>query len=240
MAPKLTIIIPAKHEEHSIGSVVASVQKQVKTPHRIIVVCDTDAEDQTPILVPKDVRVIHRINAHGTFGSALALGITATKTPYIVPVMADSCDDPADIDRMFARIRQGWDVVCASRYMNGGKKSGGPKLQSFFSGLVCMGIRLVTGVPTNDISNAFKLYKTATIKNIMIPPDTGVEASMLLTLTAYFSGANITEIPTVWTGRTLGKSKFFYTQRAPRYLRICLWALYASITRLFRTSSGSV
>jgi dolichol-phosphate mannosyltransferase len=230
----LTIIIPAKHETETIIPTLKSLATHVRTPHGIIVINVSDTKDKTANLVRRyakthpDVRLIRKIHPHGTFGMALSLGFHAVKSGAVVPFMADACDNPKDIDCMYATLLEGWDVVSASRYMHGGLKIGGPAIQSFFSYLVCASLHLFTGVPTSDISNAFKMYKTAIIKKIHIPPESGVEASMMILLQAYFSGARIKEIPTIWTGRTSGESKFKLFERAPRYLKIYLWALYTS------------
>ncbi len=231
MQPILTILIPAKHETDTIEAVLDSLRKSVQTPHRILVVNDTDARDRTATIVRtymrkhKHISLLHRISKTGTFGSALSLGLGKTVTPYVVPVMADLCDDPKDIDRMVKKIREGWDVVCASRYMSGGRKAGGPWLQSLFSRFVCTSMRLLTGIPTWDVSNAYKMYKTKIAKSLTIQSDSGVEASMELVLQAYFHGHRITEMPTFWKGRTRGHSKFRFFERMPKYLRLYLWAL---------------
>lgn len=231
MSPLLTIIIPAKHEEDSILAVLESLRNTVKTPHRIIVVNDTDSDDKTARIVRRYMKhhanasLIHRTGSRNSFASALTLGIAAAKTLFVVPVMADLCDNPQDIDRMVTKMNQGWDIVCASRYMKGGSKSGGPLLQSFFSRFVCTSLHLLTGVPTRDISNAYKMYRTSLVRGLPLDETGGVEVSMELVLQAYFQGARITEIPTRWTGRTTGVSKFKFWDRLPRYLRIYLWAI---------------
>jgi glycosyltransferase involved in cell wall biosynthesis len=235
MQTPLTIIVPAKHEEDTIIPALESLAAHVRTPHKIIVINVSDTKDKTADVVSRyaktrpHIRLLRKIHPHGTFGMALSLGFHAVKSGAVVPFMADSCDDPRAIDRMYTKILDGWDVVCASRYMRGGKKTGGPAVQSFFSRCVCTSLRLATGIPTHDISNAFKMYKTSIIKKINILPESGVEASMMIALQAYFSGAKITEIPTMWRGRSAGESKFKLFERAPQYLRVCLWALYKSL-----------
>lgn len=237
MEPALTILIPAKHEEHTVIKTLSLLARYVKTPHRTIVVNISDQSDATANIVntyirthPK-VQLIRSIHPKGTFGMAMAAGIKAVRTGVLVPVMADMCDDPRDIDRMYRLARKGWDVVCASRYTKGGKKIGGPWAQSVFSYIVCTAIRFLTRVPTTDVSNAFKMYNATVLKKIQIPQTSGVEVSMEITLRLYFDGATITEIPTTWKGRTAGQSKFKLIERMPKYVRIFLWALGKSIHR---------
>ena len=233
----LTIIIPARKEEKTILKTLEELSKQVKTPHRIIVVNDLDKSDKTDKIVKKycqkhkNVSLI--INKKQGFAAALRLGFKAIKKGVVVPVMADRCDQLETIDKMFQKIKEGGDIVCGSRYMKGGRKKGGPKIQSFFSRLVGLTLHWLTGIPTKDVSNAFKMYRKEVLDKVKINLDSGVEVSMDITLQAYFQGARITEIPTSWTGRTLGQSKFKMLQRAPRYFKIYLWALIKSLAEFF-------
>ena len=108
---------------------------------------------------------------------------------------------------MAGKIEQGYDIVCASRYMKGGVKTGGPLLKSFFSRLVCLSMCWLIKCPTHDITNAFKMYRKEILKNINIE-SAGFAVSMQITLKAFFAGYRITELPTTWKGRVVGQSDF--------------------------------
>ena len=56
MKPILTIIIPARKEEETILKTLEGLRKEVKTPHRIIVVNDFDKSDKTDEIVKKYCR----------------------------------------------------------------------------------------------------------------------------------------------------------------------------------------
>ena len=232
----LTIIIPAHNEEGIIIKTLENLKKAVKVPHKIIVI--DDSTDNTEKIVNnysrkhKNVSIIHGQPNTVSFSNALRIGFKSVSTNYLVVVMADLCDNPKTINQMYRKIKN-WDVVCGSRYMKGGKKTGGPALQNHLSVFVCKSLRLLTGIPTLDVSNAFKMYRKDWLDRVKINPQSGVEASMEIVFQMYFKGARITEIPTSWEGRTIGKSKFKILKRAPRYLRIYLWALENSIRKLF-------
>lgn len=232
MGMPLTIIIPARHEEKIVTRMLDDLETHVKTPHRIIVVNDSDPADLTAGVVlhyiknRPNIRLIHRFAyPKPTFATALALGFKAATRGVVLPVMADRCDDAKSIDKMYQKLLQGGDIVCGSRYMSGGRKIGGPIIQSLFSKFVCLSLKSITGVPTHDISNSFKMYKTSILEDIPIDKTSGVEISMKITLTAYFTGAKITEVPTTWMARTANESKFNLVERVPRYVYIYLWAL---------------
>lgn len=241
----LTIIIPARREEEVIILTLEELRKRVKIPHKIIIVNDSDRFDKTGEIVKKYALkyknlsvIINRNNKKPSFASALLLGVNQTESNYIIPVMADLCDEPETIDQMYKKIQEGWDVVCGSRYMNGGSKNGGPFVQSVFSKLICFSLHYLIGIPTKDISNSFKMYKKSLLGRIIINPENGVEESMAIILQAYFQEAKITEVPTNWVGRSLGKSKFKISERIPKYFDIYVWALKKTILKHLKEIFG--
>lgn len=232
----LTIIIPAHNEEEVIFKTLESIKKKAKIPHKIIVVndCSTDGTQDVVQQYAKDnknVSCLKTAPESRGFANALKMGFLKVKRGAVVPVMADLCDDPRTINKMYKEVEKGWDVVCASRYMRGGRKIGGPLLQHYLSKFVCLSLHLLTGVPTTDVSNAFKMYRKDVLEKARVNPKSGVESSMETTFQAYFNNAKITDVPTYWVGRKVGKSKFKLLQRAPRYLRIYLWALENSVRK---------
>lgn len=238
MSSHLTIIVPAKKEEETIANTLKEIKKRVKTPHKIIVINDSFEGDETGDIVKKYIKkntnvsvIINRANPHPTFASALLLGFDRVKDGVVVPVMADLCDRLEDIDIMYKKIHSGWDIVCGSRYSKGGGKKGGPIFQSICSLLVCISLYYLLGIPTKDISNAFKMYKKDILDKVYVDPISGVEVSMSIVLQAHSKGARITEIPTKWIGRTLGLSKFKIIERSPRYFRLYILALKNSFKR---------
>lgn len=238
MKHSLTIIVPAKKEEETIIHTLNQIKKRVKTTHKVIVVNDSFDGDDTGKIVGKYIKkkknisvIINRTNSHPTFASALLLGFNKVKSGFVVPVMADLCDRVEDIDIMYEKMQDGWDIVCASRYMKGGSKKGGPLIQSICSYIVCSFLHLATGISTTDVSNAFKMYTKDVVAKTIINSRNGVEVSMAITLQAYFNGARITEIPTIWIGRTLGNSKFKIIERTPPYYKICVWAVKNTVRK---------
>lgn len=228
----LTLIVPAKKEEEAVIHTLEKIKERVKIPHKVIVVNDSLEGDKTGEIVKRYIKknknvsvIINRNNPHPTFASALISGFNKAKKGVVVPVMADLCDRVEDIDIMYKEILDGWDIVCASRYVKGGGKKGGPLIQSVCSFIVCSFLHFVTGIPTTDVSNAFKMYKKDVLNKVVINARSGVEVSMAITLQAYFNNAKITEVPTRWIGRTLGASKFKIIERTPPYYKICLWAV---------------
>lgn len=226
---ELTIVIPARNEEGVISKTLKSLIDNIKIPYELIVV-DDHCNDKTASIVKKYTqryKNIHLIKNRLSPGFAHAVhsGFRASKTKYVVPVMADMCDEPKTINKMYKVITtEKWDIVCGSRYMSKGGKRGGPLIQGIFSRIVGKTLNFLIRIPTSDVSNAFKMYRRSLVNKLKINPG-GVEFSMDITLQLYSKGAKITEIPTLWTGRTIGQSKFKLLKRAPKYINLYLNAL---------------
>lgn len=224
----LSIIIPAHNEELSIARTVGELIDKVKVDFEILIVNDHSCDRTQGIAQElakryKNVQVIDNKEQPG-FVNAFLCGLNKIDTHFFVPVMADLCDEPETINRMYKKIKEGYDIVAGSRYMAQGKRAGGPGLKAFFSYFMGKTLYLLIGIPTCDIPNAFKMYRTNVVKVIAIESK-GFEVSAEIPLKAFFSGAKITEVPTVWTERKFGKSNFKMLKTGPGYIRLYLWAI---------------
>lgn len=234
---KVSIIIPARNEEKSIEKTILSLKSNLKIPYRLLIIND-QSTDQTAEIVKnliksdKNIALINTSSNRGGFANALSLGFQKSPDEFVLPVMADLCDDPKTIDKMYQKMLEGFDIVAGSRYIKDGGKIGGPRLQGFLSEFVCKSLKIITGVPTTDLSNSFKIYRKSILNKTRLDPTKGVEISMDLTLQVYFKGGKITEVPTYWKGRKMGKSKFKILERFPRYLKIYIWAISQRLQKL--------
>jgi len=229
----ISIVIPAHNEEGNIRATLNDVIKTVSHPHEVVVV-DDHSEDSTARIVREFmekndfVRLIHNHRPKG-FSNALITGLENASGEVVVPVMADLCDDLSTIEAMFNKLQEGYDVVCGSRYMPEGRKIGGPLLQSFFSRFVGLTLHWITGIPTYDAPNAFKMYRKKLLDSLKIE-EAGFAVSMQITLKAFFKGCRITEVPTTWKSRIVGKSGFKNFRQAKDYFYWYFWAIKEYLT----------
>jgi len=225
----ITLIIPAHNEEGIIASTVKNIEEKLNLDYEIVVVNDHSVDNTAVIVIGlmkqyPNLRLVDNDTDKG-FANALRKGFSVANSDLVVPVMADLCDDPRTIKDMYAKSLEGFDIVAGSRYMKGGTKSGGPLIQSLSSRFVGRSLKYLIGIPTSDVSNSFKCYRRNVLNSIKIE-SLGFEISMEITLNSFFAGFSITEIPTTWTGRSIGKSKFYLFKVAPRYLKLYLWAIF--------------
>ncbi len=230
----LSIIIPVYHEEKNILKVISSITKYVHTPHEIILVYDNQEDPTVPVVKQylqtnkkKGIYLQQNIvgNKEGVM-NAIKTGFHVANGEAVVVIMADLADDIRQVDTMYALIQQqSVDIVCASRFMKGGKKIGGPFIKNLLSRTACLTLYYLFRIPTHDATNAFKMYRSSLFTNITIESKGGFEYSLEIILKAHKKGYTIAEIPTVWKDREEGKSNFKLLSWLPYYLQWYLTAI---------------
>jgi dolichol-phosphate mannosyltransferase len=233
---KLSVVCPVYNEGANVAALLARLAS-VTIPLEMIVVYDRDDDDTLPALTraapPFVVRPVKNRFASGALG-AIKTGFAEASCEATLVIMADLSDDLDAVPAMFARIEAGYDVVCGSRYMPGGRQIGGPVLKGFLSRAAGITLHWLAGVPTRDVTNSFKMYRTSFLRTLTFESSGGFEIGMEAVVKAYVVGARIAEVPSTWTDRVAGESRFRLWRWLPKYLR---WYLYAFRGR-FRGSSA--
>ena len=229
MSEALHIVIPAYNEGENITRTLAAIEDRVMTPHRVLIVYDFD-EDSTVPAVDAFVRqcgadhISLVKNRHGAGAlNAIRTGFDAVEGGVVLVTMADTSDDLSAVDAMMQHIEEGCDVVCGSRYMKGGGQTGGPRAKRFLSRAAGLSFHALTGIPTHDITNSFKMYRKSVIDGIQIESSRGFEIGMEITIKAFLKGYRVTEVPSCWQERVAGESRFRLVKWLPAYLR---WYVY--------------
>jgi glycosyltransferase involved in cell wall biosynthesis len=227
--PPLTIVIPVYNEGGNFPALWREITSGIKTPFTAIVVYDFDEDNTLPvareIIASGETRLTLRKNAYGRgVTGAIKTGLEAVESGPVLVTMADLSDDLTQVDQMHELYRQGFDVVCGSRYMKGGQLIGGPFLKQLMSRVSGLTLHYFRGVPTHDATNSFKLYDAAMVRDIKVESVAGFELGLELTVKAFLNGYRIAEIPSTWRDRTAGSSRFRVLQWLPHYLK---WYFFA-------------
>jgi dolichol-phosphate mannosyltransferase len=232
-APAIDFVMPVYNEGSQIGRALEEIYAQVPLPKRVLVVYDFDEDNTVPVvreLAPRypGVELVKNTIGRGVL-NAVRSGIAATSAEVVIITMADLSDDLSCVPRMVALIRdEGYDIVCASRYMRGGRQVGGPRLKKFLSRTAGLTLHWLAGLPTHDATNAFRAYRRQVLLETPIESQGGFEYSLEITAKAHAAGRRITEVPTTWRDRSEGQSRFKLRAWLPQYLR---WYFYAMTHR---------
>jgi glycosyltransferase involved in cell wall biosynthesis len=232
--PELSIVMPVFKEGEAIVPAVEALERDVRTPHEILVVYDFDEDPTVPVIgrlasAHPAVRGLRNDLGRGVL-NAMKAGIAASHAPYVLITMADGSDEPHIVDSMVALARDGADVVAASRYMPGGRQVGGPLLKRLMSRTAGLTLHWFARVPTHDPTNNFKLYARRFLDAVTIESTAGFELALELTIKATLDGRTVAEVPTTWRDRTAGQSNFKLRKWLPHYLH---WYRQAFVGRWF-------
>jgi glycosyltransferase involved in cell wall biosynthesis len=229
---ELSLVIPVYNEAENILPTLKTIEAIGLPAHEILVIYDREEDTTLPVLRAKAkefpaVRAVR--NAHGRGAlNAIRTGLAEAKGEGVAVLMADLADDLSALPRMLESLEAGADLVCGSRYMPGGEQRGGPVLKGLMSRAAGLSLHWLAGIPTHDVTNSFKLYRRKVIQEIPVESQGGFEIGMELTVKAHARGFKVTEVPSIWTDRTSGESRFQLWRWLPRYLR---WYGYALLHR---------
>ena len=92
-------------------------------------------------------------------------------------------------------------------------------LKRFLSKTAGKSLFYLTGLPTSDVTNSFKLYSKECINSVKFESSGGFEIGMEIVVKSYLIGLAISEVPTFWKDRFEGTSNFKLRQWLPYYLR---------------------
>lgn len=226
----LSIVCPIYNEEENVKDLLDSISNYVKVDKEILFIYDFEQDRTIEVIkkiendYPFKITLIKNKYGKGVL-NAIKTGLESSQNKAILVVMADLSDDLSIVDRMYDMIiNKGYDVVCGSRYVKGGKQIGGPFIKKTLSRLAGLSLHFFTGIATYDITNSFKMYNRDFIKEIKIESKGGFEIGMEITVKAFIMNRKIGEIPSIWKDREKGKSRFKLMKWIVQYLR---WYFYA-------------
>ena len=233
LSMKVSIVIPAHNEEQNIGRCLEELQRVLRDQnirYEIIVVNDnsTDGtEDVIRMAMKGDpaVRLIRR-PPPGGFGRAVRSGLEAVRGDVVIIYMADLSDDPQDVVAYCRKIEEGYDCVYGSRFIRGSHVENYPWLKLLVNRIVNRCIMWMFWVPFNDLTNAFKAYRTAVIRDCGPYRASHFNITLEMSVGAVIRRYHIAQVPIRWYGRTWGSSNLRLRQMGRRYLSTLLMLFF--------------
>ena len=232
---KLSIVIPAHNEQDNIGGTLHELHKvlvvEAGLPCEIIVVND-NSDDNTAAVVADyagthtdlELRLINRAPPGG-FGRAIRTGLEAVTGDAVVIYMADQSDDPRDVLLYHRKLEEGYDCVFGSRFMRGSTVTDYPRVKLIVNRMVNRGMQLLFWTHFNDLTNAFKAYRTHVIQDVGPFYSSHFNITVEMSLAALIRKYQIAQVPISWHGRTWGSSHLRLTEMGRKYLFVVLKVL---------------
>jgi dolichol-phosphate mannosyltransferase len=236
---KLSVVVPAKGEEGSVGATVqkaADVLEREGIDYELIVV-DDHSTDGTAQVVDSIAATNPRVSCVRSsyepgFGFAVRAGLDAYTGDAVAVMMADGSDDPEDLVRYCHELEEGWECVFGSRFIRGASVRSYPRVKLVINRLANWFIRTIFRHHYNDTTNAFKAYRREVIDAIQPLLSNHFNLTVEMPLKAIVRGHTFRVVPISWTGRRAGSSKLGIREMGSRYLFIVLYVwLEAHLSR---------
>ena len=221
--------MPAHNESKNLAKLLKktdSVLKKTNEKFEIIVVNDNSTDNSSKILedLKKEIKGLKIINrtANPGVGYAIREGLSKVKGDIIITMDADMSHNPGEIPN-FLKLLNDYDMICGSRYINGGKADM-VYSRIIISSLFNLIFRNLIGIPVRDFTSGFRAYKTEVIKKIRLESKKfGIYIE--IPIKAHLKGFKLKEIPISYRKREFMKSNLNYFKQGPEYLKVILNAL---------------
>jgi len=223
----ISLVIPLYNEEGNIRPLVDSIVELIikKKWDSEIVLVDDNSNDQTAEIVDNyskkyDFIVpLHRGQEKKGMGFALIEGTKKANGDIIIWTMGDNSDDINTYHKLINKINEGYDMVFAARYIKGGSRGNLDLFKTFLSSGYSKIASLWYGTNLHDITNAFRAFKKNVFEKCNLKSG-DFAISPEFAIKAHLNGFKLGEVPTTYTNRKKGKSKFKLIDMGIKYISL--------------------
>jgi dolichol-phosphate mannosyltransferase len=221
----LSIIIPTYNEANNLPELIERINCVMKDENVDIIIVDDGSPDGTASIAQKlnevygNVNVLTRNRRLG-LGSAIKDGMCVSKAEVFAVMDADLQHPPEILKNMYEKIKDGFDIVVASRYVDGGgieKWSIWRIIMSIVATKLAHLLLPKTRKVRDPLSGYFML-RGHIVKNIRLNAN---GFKILLEILVKGSYDLIAEMPYVFKPRRAGKSKL-HLKEIMNYLKLLL------------------
>lgn len=213
LLPMYNVLLPTYNEANTIKPLLGMLQavfRQLDVPYSIVVVDDSSPDGTWRILQKMNLpnlKLIVRPRKSG-LGSAYKCGIEECRFPYTIIMDSDLQHDPFSIIEMVAKLKDGTDIVCGTRYANGGAVCGWSFLRRMTSRGANNLAKSILGLNSTDLTGSFRIYKTDSLRELLKHVKcTGFGFQMEVLARAEYAKLAIKECPIIFYERSAGHSK---------------------------------
>jgi len=202
-------MIPAYQEAASLRDLLPEIKAAAAalTPAYEILIIDTETamDDTAEVCAINGVRHVRRSGGN-QYGDAIRTGIAEALGAYLFVMDADGSHSPSYFASMWSE-RERFDIVIGSRYVMGGHTEN-PAILIWMSYVLNLTFRVAFKLPAMDVTNSFRLYRTAILKRMKIESNDfdGVEEILIKAVT-HLPPARVVEVPVTFGRRKAGESK---------------------------------
>ncbi len=219
----LSIIIPARNEADNLEDILNHLDTNLTDIEFEVLLINDFSDDNT---FQKAKLIFDSKNKFKVFnnpkkglGGAINLGIQKAIGDKIVIMMADMSDNIEDLKKYNELIdKENVDAVLGSRFIKGSEVTSYPFQKLILNRIFNLFVSLIFWNKYNDYTNAFKIYKTKILKDLMPLVSESFNIFLEIPLKIISRNYNYKIIPIKWKGREKGHAKFKIKELRSKYL----------------------
>jgi len=152
---KVTLLLPTLNEIEAVRVIVPQIRKEWADEFICI---DGGSTDGTVDFMRQQGFHVHSQSGRG-FGQGMLQGMHVAGGDIVVEFMPDGNSVPADIPRVIAKMREGYDLVIASRYAPGAKSEDDDWLTGIGNWLFTTIVNVLFWTRYTDVLTGFRSYR---------------------------------------------------------------------------------
>ncbi|MGA7628758.1 MAG: glycosyltransferase [Methanoregula sp.] len=201
--------MPCYLEEENLRLLLPRLVHEVEMigdPFEILIIDTIQAMDNTKEVCEANNATYIAREGGNNYGDAIRTGITRARGEFTIFMDADGSHSPEFISNLY-RHRNEYDVVIASRYVEGGSTDN-TWLLVLMSYITNKTYSIILNLQYKDISNSFKLYKTVWLKDLTLRcKNFDIVEEILYKIKKNHKELTVLEIPYSFKQRLFGHTK---------------------------------
>lgn len=157
---------------------------------------------------------------------AIKFGLKNASSDAAIIYPADDFFNANILDEMYDYKKKGYDIVCPSRFIKGGKIKNCPLIKFIIVKIVSLLLFYISSLKIKDPTNGFRLFSRAVLDNYEIESTLGFSYSLELLIKSHLDKRKVIEIPSTWIERNDQKSNFKILKWSKDYLRWFFKAIF--------------
>jgi glycosyltransferase involved in cell wall biosynthesis len=220
---KVSVIIPAKDEEATLGNVLEDLNKVIPTldGYEMEVICvDDHSRDRTAAIArAMGARVVENRRKPGK-GNALRAGFEAATGDLLMMMDADYSHRPEDIPAFLSAMREGIGLVIGSRVFGGSEEY--THVRALGNVFLSGALGLSVGRYLSDALNGYKLFRRDVFTSFTYTSGT-FEIEIEIIANALRKQYRVVEVVSHERARAGGEMKSRVVRHGTRFLMRIIW-----------------
>lgn len=230
----LSIIIPAKNEQHGLNHILQDIRRQF--PDAELIVVDDGSIDTTASTAEQaGAKVVRHAYSKGN-GAAIKSGARHATGETLVFMDADGQHQPSDIPSLLKQLAAGHDMVVGARSRQSQAGVHRATANGFYNRLASW----MVGHKVEDLTSGFRAVKAHKFKQFLYLLPNGFSYPTTITMSFFRAGYSVAYVP-IHAPKRIGKSHLRLLKDGVRFLLIIfkIGTLYSPL-KLFAPISVAI